>query len=205
VWWRGAALLATGAAAVGLAACSSPSPAPTAGTTSAPSSPPASPGTTTTSSVPAGAACAARTVMAAVVGSQGAAGTIELTFGLHNTSTTACPMEGYPGAQLLGAGGAELPTHVVSGGNFQFTDFAPAAVTLAPGATAYFNLAYSDVPTGTETSCPTATQIEVTPPHASDHDVVAVQIMACAAGTLTVSPVFSASSPQSQTTAPSSP
>jgi len=140
--------------------------------------------------------------MASVVGSQGAAGTIELSFELRNTSTTPCPMEGYPGAQLLAASGAELPTHVVSGGSFQFTDFSPAPVVLTPGATAYFNLAYSDVPTGTETSCPTATEIEVTPPHASDHDVVAVQITACAAGTLTVSPVFSSSSSQSQTTAP---
>ena len=91
---------------------------------------------------------------------------------------------------------------MVSGGNLQFTNFAPAPVVLGAGATAYFNLAYSDVPTGTETTCPTAAQIEVTPPHAVDHDVVAVHIMVCAAGTLTVSPVFGQSSPQTQTTAP---
>ena len=107
-----------------------------------------------------------------VVGSQGAAGTFELTFALRNSSTSPCPMDGYPSAQLLDASGTELPTHVVSGGNYQFTNFAPAPVLLAPGATAYFNLAYSDVPTGGETTCPTAAQIEVTPPHAVDHDVV---------------------------------
>ena len=140
--------------------------------------------------------------MTSLVGSQGAAGTFELTFALRNSSTTACPMDGYPSAQLLGSSGTELPTHVVSGGSYQFTDFNPAPVQLAPGATAYFNLAYSDVPTATETTCPTATQIEVTPPHAVDHDVVAVQLMVCAAGTLTVSPVFAAGSPGSQTTAP---
>jgi len=136
------------------------------------------------------------------VGSQGAAGTFELTFSLHNTSGTSCPIDGYPGAQLLDASGTELPTHVVSGGNFQFSNFAPAPVVLAAGDTAYFNLGYSDVPTGSETSCPTAAQIEVTPPHAVDHDVVSVHITACAAGTLTVSPVFSSSSAQTQTTAP---
>jgi len=114
-------------------------------------------------------------------------------------------MEGYPGAQLLDASGTELPTHVVSGGNLQFTNFAPAPVVLAAGATAYFNLAYSDVPTGTETSCPSAAQIEVFPPHAVDHDVVTTHIVVCAAGTLTVSPVFSSSSPESQTTAPPQP
>jgi hypothetical protein len=78
-------------------------------------------------------------------------------------------------------------------------------VTLAAGATAYFNLAYSDVPTGSETSCPTAAKIEVTPPHAVDHDVVTIDATVCGAGTLTVSPVFSSSSPQSQTTAPPHP
>ena len=124
---------------------------------------------------------------------------------MHNTTTAPCPMDGYPGAQLVNASGTELPTHVVSGGNFQFTDFAPAPVTLAPGATAYFNLAYSDVPTGTETACPTAAHIEVTPPHAVDHDVVAINAVVCAAGTVTVSPVFAQSSAQSQTTAPSQP
>ena len=107
------------------------------------------------------------------------------------------------GAQLVGASGTELPTHVVSGGSYQFTDFAPAPVTLAAGATAYFNLAYSDVPSGTETTCPTATQIQVTPPGAVDHDTVAINAMVCSSGTLTVSPVFSQSSPETQTTAPS--
>ncbi|HVA04509.1 MAG TPA: DUF4232 domain-containing protein [Acidimicrobiales bacterium] len=136
-----------------------------------------------------------------MVGSQGAAGTFELTLALRNTSAAPCPMDGYPGAQLVDASGNELPTHVVSGGNFQFTDFAPGPITVAPGASAYFNVAYSDVPTGTET-CPTAAHIEVTPPHAVDHDVVAINAVVCQAGTLTVSPVFSQDSAQSQTTAP---
>jgi hypothetical protein len=114
-------------------------------------------------------------------------------------------MNGFPGAQLLDASGTQLPTHVVSGGNYGFTNFAPAAVALAPGATAYFNMAYSDVPTGSQAVCPTAAQIEVTPPHASDHDVVPVRLTVCAGGALTVSPVFSAGSPQSQTTAPPHP
>ncbi len=188
-------------AVVGLAACSSPRAGPaTTATTASPRS--TSTSSTTTSSVPAGAACAARDLTAKVVGSEGAAGTFELTVALHNTSTLSCPLEGYPGAQLLDASGTELATHVVSGGNYQFTNFAPAPVVLGPGATAYFNLAYSDVPTGTETACPTATQIEVTPPHAVDHDVVAVNAVVCNGGTLTVSPVFSSTAPQTQTTAP---
>jgi hypothetical protein len=144
-------------------------------------------------------------VTTTLLGSQGAAGTFELTFALRNTSTVSCPMDGYPGAQLVDASGTQLPTHVVSGGSLQFTDFAPADVVLGAGDSAYFNLAYSDVPTATETTCPTAAQIEITPPHAVDHDVVPVHITVCAAGTLTVSPVFSSSSPQTQTTAPPAP
>jgi hypothetical protein len=111
-------------------------------------------------------------------------------------------MTGFPGLQLVDAAGNQLPTHVVSGGNYSFTNFAPTAVMLTSGATAYFNMAYSDVPTGSETTCPTATHLDVTPPHASDHDVVPVQFTVCGGGTLTASPVFGAGSPQSQTTAP---
>jgi hypothetical protein len=196
-------LVAAGLGAAGLAGCSSP------GTTSATSSTAATASTgststsgATTTSVAGGALCAARDLVTTLAGSQGAAGTFELTFALRNTSTAPCPMEGYPGAQLLDASGTELPTHVVSGGNLAFTNFAPSPVTLAAGANAYFNLAYSDVPTGTETTCPTAAQIEVTPPHAVDHDTVAVHITVCAAGTLTVSPVFSSTSSETETTAP---
>ncbi|HEY5023431.1 MAG TPA: DUF4232 domain-containing protein [Acidimicrobiales bacterium] len=189
--------------ALALAACSSPSnTTPTTGATASTGTSTTS--STTTSSIP-GLACAARDLVMSVAGSQGAAGTFELTFALRNISGAPCPMNGYPGAQLVGASGTQLPTHVVSGGSYQFTSFAPAPVTLAPGATAYVNLAYSDVPSGTETTCPTATQIQVTPPHAVDHDVVAVNATVCNGGTLTVSPVFSQSSPQVQTTAPSQP
>jgi hypothetical protein len=111
-------------------------------------------------------------------------------------------MNGFPGAQLLDSSGGQLPTQVVRGGNFPFTNLAPAPVIVAGGATVYFNMAYSDVPTGTATSCPTATQIEVTPPNAVDHDVVPVQLVVCGGGMLTVSPVFGATSPGAQTTAP---
>jgi hypothetical protein len=113
-------------------------------------------------------------------------------------------MKGYPGALLVSASGSQLPTRVVPGGSYSFTNLTPAQVVLSAGQTAYFNLAYSDVPTGTEASCPTAAQVQLTPPGASDHDVVAVQFQACNGGTLTVSPVFAAGSPASQTTAPHS-
>ncbi|HTZ10454.1 MAG TPA: DUF4232 domain-containing protein [Acidimicrobiales bacterium] len=159
-------------------------------------------GTTTTAASGTPTACAARALAMSVSGTEGAAGTLELTFALRNVSSAACPMDGFPPVQLIDAAGGELQTTVVRGGSYPFTDIAPTAITLAPGETAYFNLGYSDVPTGSESSCPAATQLEVTPPGAADHDTVAVGITACNAGTLTVSPVFAAGSAGARTTAP---
>ena len=47
---------------------------------------------------------------------------------------------------------------------------------MAPGQAAYFNLGYSDVPTGTETSCPTSATLEVTPPNSYTSTSVAAQL-----------------------------
>jgi hypothetical protein len=78
----------------------------------------------------------------------------------------------------------------------------PTTVTLAAGQSAFFNIGYSDVPVGGETSCPTSTALEVTPPGATDHLGVTAALTACGHGTLVVSPVFAATGPDSQTTAP---
>jgi len=209
---RRARVLASAAAsvavAVGLTACSSnkgTTPGTTTGTTSSgATSSSAGAGTTTTGASP-GLACAASALAMSVAGSEGAAGTLEVTYALRNSSSSSCPMDGFPGAQLLSSSGAELPTRVVRGGSYPFTNLAPSPVVLAPGQTAYFNMGYSDVPTGNETTCPTAAQIEVTPPDAVDHDVVAGQLNVCDNGTLTVSPVFAAGSAGTKTTAPPQP
>ncbi len=137
-----------------------------------------------------------------VLGSQGAAGTFEVTFGFHNTSAATCPLSGYPGIQLLGAGGTDIATDTVQGGGESFTNFAPSTVEVAGGATAYFNMGYSDVPNGTETSCPTTTGLEATPPGTSTPLQVTAQYVVCNGGTVNVSPVFGKGSPQTQTTAP---
>ena len=75
-------------------------------------------------------------------------------------------------------------------------------MTLDAGQSAFFNIGYSDVPVGGETSCPTSTALEVTPPDATDHLVVSAALGPCGHGTMVVSPVFAANSPASQTTAP---
>jgi hypothetical protein len=136
------------------------------------------------------------------LGSQGAAGTFELTFGFRNTSSATCSLFGYPGLQLLDAAGQDIATTTVRGGTYSFTNFAPANVSVGPSATAYFNVGYSDVPTGTESSCPTAAQLQAIAPNTTTPLVVKGSFTVCNHGTLTVSPVFGSGSTETQTTAP---
>ena len=88
----------------------------------------------TTSSVPAGLACAARDLVTSVVGSQGAAGHLRAHLRPPQHLDDAVPHgRAIPGPSSSTPSGTELPTHVVSGGNYQFTNFAPAPVTLGAG------------------------------------------------------------------------
>lgn len=139
-----------------------------------------------------------------VTGESGAAGTTEVTIALQDGAAGTCQLTGYPGLQLLGGGGTNLPTVVQRMGNYPFTAMAPTTVVLTGGQSAYFNIGYSDVPVGGETSCPTSTSMEVTPPDATDHLVVPAALAPCGGGKLVVSPVFAAGGAASQTTAPPS-
>jgi hypothetical protein len=204
-----AALLVGGA---GLVACSSGSssststgPTTTAGTGPSTTTTPSGSTSTSTSTSTTGAGlsrCATAHLAGSVVGGNGAAGTIQTTMGLRNTASTSCTLGGYPGLQLLGAGGAALPTTVVRKGTYPFTAMAPTTVTLAPDQSAYFNIGYSDVPMGNQTSCPTSVSLQITPPNAYDHLVITASLGPCGNGTMTVSPVFLATGSNTQFTAP---
>jgi hypothetical protein len=190
-----------------LAGCSSnkPSATPTsqAGTTTSAAAKATStlPSPTSSTTVPG---CTGANYTVSILGTEGAAGTSEVTFGFRNTSSATCTLTGYPGIQLLGAGGTDIATNTVAGGGDSFTSFAPTTVEVAGGATAFFNMGYSDVTTGTETSCPTATALQVTPPGTSTPLQVSGQFEVCNGGTVNVSPVFGRNSPETQTTAPPS-
>ncbi len=174
----------------------STSSAPTTSTTQSSSGTTSAAGSTT---------CAVNNLALNVLGSGGAAGTLEVTLGLRNTATTSCTLAGYAGAQLLDASGKPLPTKVVRGGSYSFTNFAPTRVTVAGGMSAYFNVGYSDVPSGSQTTCSSASQIEITPPDDFTQLTTAFQATACNDGTLTFSPVFGSTSPETETTAPAHP
>ncbi|HMD46166.1 MAG TPA: DUF4232 domain-containing protein [Acidimicrobiales bacterium] len=200
---RAAGGVAVVAAAL-LSGCSS-SPVSTAGTTTttrAPTSTTSTPLSTTSSSAPSTTTTVAGTVACSAAQLQmtprpgsGAAGTIELSVAFVNISGRPCLINGYPGMELLAAGGSPLPTNVVRGGGPGFpgvpgANAPPSPFVLAPEASAAFSLAYEDVPVGTETSCPTSAQAEITPPNALDHDAVNLTIAPCGGGTIHVSPVY---------------
>jgi hypothetical protein len=191
--------------AVILAGCSSPkqsatsTPVATTTTTTINATTTAQVATTTTTTVPG---CTGANYVLSLLGTEGAAGTNEVTFGLRNTSSATCVLSGYPDVELLGPDGAGIATDEVRGGGESFTNFPAANVSLPTGATAYFNIGYSDVVTGGESSCPTTTGIQVIAPGTTTELKVAGRFTVCNAGTVDVSPLFGAGSSETQTTAP---
>lgn len=119
------------------------------------------------------------------------AGHVEARVVLTNTATTPCATGGYVGMQLLGSGGAHLPTNVVR---------EPGTVTqilLAPGQSASAVAQYSPDIAGqgdsTGTSCqPVAVNTQVTPPN-DTHQLVAPGpgSPVCESGTIDMRPLQS--------------
>jgi hypothetical protein len=137
----------------------------------------------------AGDRCHTAGLSLAVVGSDGAAGTIFDTFRFTNTLAVPCTMFGFVGAQGLDALNNPVPTRVVRGGGMLTSLPGAQTVDVAPGGSADFTLSWSDVPVGNETTCPPATQLAVIPPDELAPLIVAVTLAPCNAGTIRVSAV----------------
>lgn len=121
--------------------------------------------------------------------SNGAAGTIVDTFQFKNISSASCTMNGFPNVQMLDSHGNLLPTQVQQGGGMLSNEPGPSPFTLQPGKISTFEVAWSDVPVGSETTCPTASSLRVTPPGQSVFLTVNTNIAPCNSGHLNVSPV----------------
>ena len=202
------ALALAACAPVVLAACSSSPSRPTSTTTS---SRPAT--STTTSSRPAtstttstalstttstGAASTACTHITAAAGQgEGAAGTITGTITVTNAGTSPCTVDGYPTMALFSGSGAPLPVTLVNGLSVSISTPAnapPSTSSVAPSSTAQFAYQFSDVPVGSETSCPTSESASVTMPGATTASPkFQLAIGPCGNGTIRVSPVFAGS------------
>ena len=104
-------------------------------------------------------------------GSSGALGTIHGAWVFTNSSDTACTLNGYPDLQLYGPKGRPIPTTVV-----RDLSPAPAAVTLAPGASGTFFSRYNDVGPG---PCQTSGVIQIAAPNADAPHFIPAQLQAC--------------------------
>jgi hypothetical protein len=168
--------------------------APHHGTTTTTTTTAVVPTTATTSTTTGIGPCAQ--VTATVGQIQGAAGTIVGTITLAEVGSGTCTMLGYPGLTRFDSSGGSVPTTVVHGLTVNLSgppSQPPALVTLTATQEAEFTFQYSDVTTGTETSCATSTTISVTPPGATAASApVALMATACNNGTFDVSPVYAA-------------
>ena len=128
---------------------------------------------------------------------QGAAGTITGVITVTNTGASPCTVDGYPTVALFSGSGAPLTVTMVNGLSVTLSTAAnapPSSVVVAPSSTAQFAYQYSDVPVGSETSCPTSESASVTMPGATTASpTFQLAIGPCGNGTIHVSPVYASS------------
>jgi hypothetical protein len=200
---RWALALVAGAAVV-LAACSSNSSTPkkvTTTTRAARSTTTSSSTTTTTGASTTTSTAVVSTACTHVTASpgqgQGAAGTITGVITVTNTGTASCTANGYPTMALFSGSGAPLTVTMVNGLSVTISSAAnapPSTVTVAPSSSAQFAYQYSDVPVGSETSCPTSESASVTMPGSTTaSSTFQLAIGPCNSGTIRVSPVYAGS------------
>jgi hypothetical protein len=197
------ALAFVACAAVVLAACSSsPSkPKNVTTTTHAATSTTSAPTTTSTTASATTSTAVTSTACSHITASpgqgQGAAGTITGLVNVTNASTTACTVNGYPTMALFSGSGAPLTVTIVNGLTVTLSSAAnapPSSVSVAPNSSAQFAYQYSDVPVGSETSCPTSESASVTMPGSTTSTPsFQLAIGPCGNGTIKVSPVYAGS------------
>jgi hypothetical protein len=160
-------------------------------TTAAPSTTASTASTTTTTGL---AACAQVSATPGQI--QGAAGTIIGTITLSEVGTRTCTIDGYPSLTRFNSSGGTVVTTVVHGLTVNQSGppaQPPALVTVTPTQQAEFTFEYSDVVTGTETSCAVSSSVSITTPGATTPSApVTLVISACNNGTVEVSPVYAA-------------
>jgi Protein of unknown function (DUF4232) len=196
------ALAVLAGAAIVLAACSSTPSTPkrattttraASSTTSSSTSTTSSPTTTTGAAAPA----ACNQVTASPGQGQGAAGTITGVVTVTNAGTSACTVNGYPTVALFSGSGAPLTVTMVDGLSVTVSTAAnapPSSFSVAPSSTAQFAYQFSDVPVGSETSCPTSESASITMPGATTASPnFQLAIGPCGNGTVRVSPVYAGS------------
>jgi hypothetical protein len=198
------ALASVACAAVALAACSSSPSKPknvtttthaATSTTSAPTTTSTTAASATTSTAATSTACSH--ITASPGQGQGAAGTITGLVTITNAGPTACTVNGYPTMALFSGSGAPLTVTIVNGLTVTVSSAAnapPSSVSVAPASSAQFAYQFSDVPVGSQTSCPTSESASVTMPGSTTSSPsFQLAIGPCGNGTIKVSPVYAGS------------
>jgi hypothetical protein len=151
-------------AAIALAACGggdSGSTTPTTRRSTTTTTPPTT--AATTSTAPRSDTCLVGQLSAVITNPNAGAGQRQATVVFTNTGSQPCTMFGYIGMQLLGAGGANIPTNVVR------TPATPTLVTVAPGAKSSAALQWGAIAGSGEPTngpCePEPSQVQITPPN----------------------------------------
>jgi hypothetical protein len=195
----GWALAAVACAALILAACGNGGSQAKSSTTTTHRATTTTSSTTTTSVPPSSTttstgSAACDHVSATAGQSQGAAGTITGVVTVTNTGGSACTAQGYPVVALFSGSGAPLTVTMVNGLSVSLSppaNAAPAMVTVPPSSSAQFAYQISDVPTGSETSCPASETARVTMPGATTPSAnFTLALGPCNNGTIRVSPVY---------------
>lgn len=114
------------------------------------------------------APCVGTNLRLSVEGGDAGMGNRVTTLALQNVGTQACSLTGYPTVTLADANGGALATvkAVQEPGNYFAKGTVPTAVSLAPQAKAYFDLAWNVVPHESEgeKTCPEAKTLRLTTP-----------------------------------------
>jgi hypothetical protein len=151
--------------------------------------------TTTTTAAAGSTAC--NQISASAGQSSGAAGTITGVVNVTNTGAATCTVDGYPTVALFTSSNAPITVTMVDGLSVNVSpqaNAAPSSFALAPSKSAQFAYQYSDVPVGSETSCPTSAMAHVVMPAATTASAnFALAMTPCNHGTVRVSPVYASS------------
>jgi hypothetical protein len=165
----------------------------TAATTTTTSSTTTSSSSTTSSTGVPVAGCIGTDLVGTFSSSSAAAGTVQAVFTVNDVAPGACTLDGYPQLQLLDANMVPLSAQVSDGG----TSFTPAKANLAPMRLrlsavthAAFVVQFTDVPAGTQTTCPAAAALNVYPPGSATAFNVTYAFTPCNGGAVDVSPFF---------------
>ena len=151
-------------------------------------------GTTTTTTGGGSGQCVAADLRPSFLGTNGAAGTIAVGFALTNSGSSTCTTYGWPGVLLLSSTDGALTTNAERTTSDLLGATPATEVTLKPGQKASFRLIASDFASGSTTTCPSATDLQIIAPNDTATLKVAISGGIPACGRATLSPLMAGTS-----------